>query len=117
MIEDDAALREFYRSTLRAHGYAVVAVEDGIDALRQIEHSLPDLVVLDLALPRLNGRDVYRELKARHDTGLIPILVVSGEDTSDLDPTDFACLIRKPVSVDALLDAVRDCLRRRSAAG
>src|SRR6185436_1797482 len=90
VVEDDATLRELYRSTLRSAGYAVVAVEDGIDALRRVERGRPDAVVLDLGLPRLNGRDVKRELKSRPDTEHIPVVVVSGNDTSDLDPQDFA---------------------------
>lgn len=62
--ENDASLRELYRSALRAAGYAVVAVEDGIDALRRVERARPEAVVLDLDLPRLSGRDVQKELKA-----------------------------------------------------
>jgi DNA-binding response OmpR family regulator len=53
IVEDDHALREMYRAALIMSGYAVVAVEDGIDALRHVEQALPNLIVLDLALPRL----------------------------------------------------------------
>jgi DNA-binding response OmpR family regulator len=70
-------------------------------------------VVLDLGLPRLNGRDVKRELNSRPDTQHIPVVVVSGNDTSDLDPHDFACVLRKPINSDDLLVAVQNCLRRR----
>lgn len=105
-------LRELYRSTLKAAGYAVVAVGDGVDALRRVEDERPDAVVLDLGLPRLNGRDVQRELKSAPDTKHIPIVVVSGSDTSDLDPDDFACVLNKPISADALIVAVENCLRR-----
>ena len=112
VVEDDPALRELYRSTLRSVGYAVVAVEDGVDALRRIEHNPPDAVVLDLSLPRLNGRDVYHELKSGPETRHIPIVVVSGMDTSDLNPKDFACVLNKPIDADALIVAVKKCLRR-----
>ena len=112
VVEDDPSLRELYRSTLRSAGYAVVAVEDGIDALRRVERHPPDAVVLDLDLPRLNGRDVHRELKAVPDTQHIPIVVVSGMDTSDLDPRDFACVLNKPIDSDTLVVAVQNCLRR-----
>ena len=112
VVEDDPSLRELYRLTLRNAGYAVVAVEDGIDALRRIEHDPPDAVVLDLSLPRLNGRDVYHELKAGPETQHIPVVVVSGMDTSDLNPKDFACVLKKPIDADALILAVKKCLRR-----
>jgi CheY-like chemotaxis protein len=110
VVEDDAPLRELYRSALRAAGYAVVAVEDGIDALRRVERGCPEAVILDLGLPRLSGRDVQRELKSSPDTQHIPIVVVSGTDTSDLDPDDFACVLSKPISADALILAVQNCL-------
>ena len=66
--------------------------------------------MLDLGLPRLNGRDVQRELKAGPETRSIPIVVVSGSDTSDLDPGDVACVMRKPIDAEALLSAIEKCL-------
>ena len=114
MVEDDAGLRELYRSALRGAGYAVIAVEDGLDALRRVEQDRPDAVVLDLALPRLDGRDVHRELKAGRGTRDIPIVVVSGTDATDLDPAEFACVLQKPVGAGALISAVRGCFGRTS---
>jgi CheY-like chemotaxis protein len=111
VVEDDASLRDVYRSALRAAGYTVVAVEDGIDALRLVESGRPEAVVLDLGLPRLGGRDVQKELRADPSTRNIPIVVVSGSDTSDLHPDDFACVLPKPISADALIAAVGNCLR------
>jgi DNA-binding response OmpR family regulator len=112
VVEDDPQLRNMYRMALRAAGYAVVAVEDGADALRQIEQALPALVVLDLGLPRLDGRDVHSELKARSDTRNIPVVVVTGADIDGLDTRDFACILRKPCDADRLVVAVEQCLRR-----
>jgi len=113
VVEDDPALREFYRSTLRAAGYAVVGVEDGLDALRLIEGEKPRAVVLDLALPRLNGREVSKELKANAATEHIPLVIVSGTDTSDLDPNQFASVLKKPIDPDDLVDAVQKCVTTR----
>jgi DNA-binding response OmpR family regulator len=111
-VEDDPQLRDLYRTALRAAGYAVVAVEDGADALRQIEQVVPALVVLDLGLPRLHGRDVHSELKARPATRDVPIVVVTGGDVSDADAKQFACVLRKPCDADRLVEAVEQCLRR-----
>jgi len=114
IVEDDPQLRELYRNALRTAGYVVAAVEDGADALRQIEHSMPALVILDLALPRVDGRDVHRELKARPDTRDIPVIVVSGTDMTDVDAKDFAYVCRKPCDPDRLVQAVDQCMRRAS---
>lgn len=111
VVEDDAALRNLYRASLQLEGYAVIAVEDGLDALRYIDTTAPSAIVLDLDLPRLGGRDVQRELTAGMDTNGIPIIIVTGGDTSDLNPKDFACILRKPLHPEKLVDAVRRCLR------
>jgi two-component system phosphate regulon response regulator PhoB len=116
IVEDDPQLRELYRNALRTAGYVVSAVEDGADALRQIEHSMPALVVLDLALPRVDGRDVNRELKSRSDTRDIPVVVVSGSDIGPDDAKEFACVCRKPCDPDRLVQAVDQCLRRANGA-
>ena len=111
VVEDDAGLRNLYRSALAAAGYLVLAVEDGVDALRRLDSVSPDAVVLDLLLPRLGGRDVHREMKSRPDTRDIPVVVVSGTEMGDLDPAEFACVLRKPIDVDAVVVAVDRSLR------
>jgi two-component system, OmpR family, response regulator MprA len=112
VVEDDPDLRAFYRQVLGINGYDVGAVEDGIDALRRIETNPPDLVILDLELPRLGGRDVQQELAAHAATRNIPIVVVSGSEIRSLDPAAFFCILRKPVTADNLLAVVDDCFRR-----
>ena len=116
VVEDDAALRELYRTALVSAGYSVVAVEDGIDALRRVEREAPQAVVLDMALPRLGGRDVQRELKARPDTSSIPIVVVSGTDVSDLKESEYASVLKKPIHPEAVVYAVDKCVKRASRA-
>src|SRR5688572_6839827 len=112
VVEDDASLRDLYRSALGAAGFPVVAVEDGLQALQRIEATIPSAVVLDLDVPRVGGRDVYRELKASPTTEHIPIIVVTGKDASDLNADQFACIFRKPIGADELIVAIRRCLRK-----
>lgn len=108
IVEDDADLRGMLRTALIAAGHRVVAVGDGLAALRWVEHETPSAVVLDMALPQLGGRDVHRELRSRPDTRDVPVVVVSGTDTSDLNPAEFFCLLRKPVPPDVVVQAVND---------
>jgi DNA-binding response OmpR family regulator len=113
IVEDDANLRSLYRAALTRAGYAVVAVEDGVDALRHIERGVvPDVLLLDLELPRLAGRDLHRELQSHSETRGIPVIVVSGTDTGNLDHAAFACVLKKPVDVDDVISAVEKCLRK-----
>jgi DNA-binding response OmpR family regulator len=109
VVEDDPDLRALYRTTLRSAGYAVFAVDDGIDALEYVEQTVPSAVVLDLGLPRLDGRDVQRELAAQRHTQRIPIIVVTGQ-TENINEDDFACVLHKPIDPDALVSAVHNCL-------
>ena len=115
IVEDDAVLRSLYRTTLQLEGFIVITAEDGVHALHHLELHKPAVVVLDLNLPRLNGRDVGRELKGRADTCHIPIVIVTGEDASDLNPADFACILRKPLDPGDIVSAVRRCLSRAPA--
>ena len=111
VVEDDPHLRTFYRQVLVINGYTVVAVEDGLDALRYIDTDAPDLVILDIELPRLSGRDVQQELAAHAATRNIPIVVVTGSDTAALDRRAFFCILSKPVTEDRLVAVVENCMK------
>lgn len=103
-----------YRRLLTTAGYTVAAVSDGWDALQYLERQLPDAVVLDLALPRVQGLDVYRELRANPQTHAVSVVVVTGSDISPFEAADFRHFLRKPVNPEALVAAVGNALRRVS---
>ena len=113
VVEDDPQLRAIYRNALAAAGYAVISAGDGVDALRHIDQSVPHAIVLDLGLPRLHGEDVERELRSSPATKHVPLVVVTGHDLTPARAADFDCVLRKPVDVDALVDAVARCLKKR----
>lgn len=115
IVEDDAATRAMYRDALVHAGYHVVAVEDGLDALRRIEEHAPDAVVLDLVLPRVGGWDVYKEFRADPATSRLPVVIVTASDARDLEARDARYFLRKPVSVEALTAIVDQAIRRRLA--
>ena len=113
VVEDDADTRELFRLTLKAEGYHVIAVGDGLDALRVLETVQPSLIVLDLGLPRLSGRDVAREVSSRADLRHLPVVVVTGSDTSDFYGW-VSCILHKPLDPDALVQTVKRCLAKGS---
>jgi CheY-like chemotaxis protein len=118
VVEDDAPTREMYRTALKRNGYTVTAVDDGLAALHSIESQHPDVVVLDMALPRLGGRDVLRELRANPATRAIPIIIVTGTDVVDLNERAMAPVLTKPVDTETLIAAIEDARRRMvNAAG
>src|SRR5687768_636239 len=99
VVEDDEDLRRLFRTTLSLDGFDVVEAGDGMEALRWIDHSPPDLVILDLLLPRLSGMVVQQEIAAQAVTREIPIVVITGSTISQ-EELSVACFLRKPVAPD-----------------
>ena len=110
IVEDDVDARRMLRATLSVAGYRVLEAGDGLDALRLLDTNRPDLVVLDLGLPLIDGLVVRQELAAHVHTRDIPVVIVTGSTSAAEDDLGVACLLRKPVSPDALLTAVQSCM-------
>lgn len=110
IIEDDVPLRRLYRTALTLAGFDVREAGDGFAALQALEESRPDLVVLDLMLPILNGFAVYEDLKGQAGTRDIPVVIVSGIEGVEDYRLAADCVFRKPVAPDTLVEAVRRCL-------
>jgi DNA-binding response OmpR family regulator len=110
IVEDDPSLRQLYEKVLTLEGYAVIAAEDGVEALRHVETVAVDAVILDLVMPRLDGRSVKRGFDANAAMKNVPVILLTGNVNTDLDPHEFSCVLHKPISVEALVTAVRRCL-------
>jgi DNA-binding response OmpR family regulator len=110
IVEDDFALRRMWRLALNFAGFEILEAGDGVEALYLIEQHLPDLVVLDLGLPRLDGLSVLQEIAAHAFTRHIPIVVVTAS-TDDLAQVDVPCILRKPFTPEQLETAIRKCLQ------
>ncbi len=108
VVEDDADLRYLFRLSLTLAGFAVREACDGYQALVALEEYAPDVVVLDLGLPRVSGFTVLDEIKARDDSSAPAVVVVTGLD--GVRRRDVS-ILRKPVEAAALLNAVRSSLR------
>jgi CheY-like chemotaxis protein len=114
VVEDDSALRDLYQKVLALEGYAVIAAEDGLEALRCVETERVDAVILDLVMPRLDGRGVKRGFDANPSMRNVPVILVTGQVAPDIDRADFACVLHKPISVEELLVAIRNCLDKEA---
>ena len=80
VVEDDEAIADVLRRSLRAEGHEVRSAGDGAEALTAAEQFSPDLVVLDLGLPRLDGMEVCRRLRAESD---VPILILTARTETE----------------------------------
>lgn len=115
VADDDRQILGALRIILRARGYEVVLAKDGKDALEKTASERPDLVVLDLGMPQLNGLEVIQGIRGWSH---VPILVVSGRTNStekvlalDLGADDY---VTKPFAADELLARIRALVRRQS---
>ena len=109
IVEDDTEVRRMYGQALVMAGFVVREARGGFEALQKVDSDPPDIVVLDLSLPGLDGFTVQAELAAHAHTRSIPIVVVTGT-MGKLDDLDVACVLRKPITPDSLVLAVRKCL-------
>ncbi|MGF1496870.1 MAG: response regulator transcription factor [Elainellaceae cyanobacterium] len=79
VVEDSPTQREMITDLLKGSGLTVIVANDGVEALEQIQGHLPDLVVLDIVMPRMNGYEVCRRLKADPKTQDVPVVMCSSK--------------------------------------
>src|SRR2546428_12822032 len=79
VVEDEGDIRELIRYNLVQEGFAVEEAEDGAEALERVQRRAPDLLVLDLMLPRMSGLELCRRLRANPETARLPIIVVTAK--------------------------------------
>ncbi|MBW7865547.1 MAG: response regulator transcription factor [Candidatus Hydrogenedens sp.] len=117
VVEDDEDILELVSYNLKKEGYAVTRAMTGEEALKRVGEAVPDLVVLDLMLPEIDGLEVCRRLKRDMETTRVPVVMLTakGEESDivaglELGADDY---ITKPFSPRVLLARVRAALRRK----
>jgi len=120
LIEDNRPNREMISRRLVRHGYQVITAVDGLEGIEMVRTTQPDLVLLDMGLPGLDGWQVAERIRANPETGSLPVIaltahVIVGDreralasGCDDYEP--------KPVDFDRLLEKIRNLLERRGPA-
>ena len=114
IADDEPPIRRFLRTSLAAQGFRVVEAADGKSALDTAAHEKPDLVILDLGLPDMNGLDVIRALRAK---SAVPVIVLSvrGDEQGKVAALDLGAddYVTKPFGMEELIARIRTAMRHR----
>lgn len=115
VVDDEPPIRRFLRASLAVNGYDVIEAENGGKALDEMRRNAPDLLVLDLGLPDIDGLEIIRRLRGGGDA--TPVIVLSSRDDEagkvealDLGADDY---VTKPFGVDELLARIRTAMRHK----
>jgi DNA-binding response OmpR family regulator len=117
VVDDEIYIVHILEFTLTMEGYDVITAADGEEALRKIRDDRPDLVVLDIMMPKMDGYEVCRRLRQDEDAQTLPVILLSAkgrpidrETGLEVGADDY---IVKPFSPRRLLEKIRDLLQRQ----
>lgn len=110
-IEDDPDMIDLVSIILQKHGYRVAGFTESRDIMQRLETEKPELILLDLMMPHVDGLEVYRELKDNPDMGDVPVIIISAmkravEEIEREGKIKVAACLVKPFTIGELLDAV-----------
>ncbi len=113
IIDDDPAISRMLRLSLLGHGFTVRIAVHGQDGLERLDESEPDVIVLDLQMPVMDGRAFYRELRSRGFRTPVMILSAFGADKARAE-LGAESYLNKPFEPDELVDRVRSLVQKAS---
>ena len=114
IVEDDSDFRDIYMLFLRGESYQVLTASHGQEGLAVLEKETPDLIILDLIMPVMDGEEFYVHLREQAKWRSIPVIVASVNDKIPARITEIGGIagnLKKPFHVDALLGKVRECFK------
>jgi two-component system, OmpR family, response regulator len=117
VVDDEPGLRAVLRAVLNDEGYAVLEAPHGPSMLDLLDRERADLVLLDVMVPGGDGREAYRELRARADLPHMPVVMMSATVRPDGLDRSIAAFLRKPFDLDHLLALVANLIGPAHAGG
>ena len=114
IAEDERDIRDLISFTLRFAGYDVIAVNDGLEAVELVPQEVPDLILMDVRMPRMTGYEACKRIKANEETAHIPVVFLSakGQDTEVKEGLEAGAVeyLLKPFAPNELIDRVKALL-------
>jgi DNA-binding response OmpR family regulator len=106
VVEDDADIRQVISEALDDEGYQVTGATDGVSALRLVAEQPPDIAIVDLMMPQLDGLGFLAECRADPRCASMRVIVISAATSARLDGLQVEAVITKPFDLNALVDTV-----------
>ena len=112
IVDDDPGLRGFVRASLELEGYTVREAGSAEEGLAALEEESPDLILLDVMMPKVDGWEMLRRVQERHGVGAIPVLMFSGkvDEASDVTARGASGFIGKPFDPQQLIESAKHML-------
>ena len=114
IVDDDAGLRRYVRASLEAEGYAVREAGSAEEGLTALEEEPPDLILLDVMMPEVDGWEMLRRVQERHGVGAIPVIMFSGrvEDGAAEEAVSRGAqaFVGKPFDPESLVESTKQML-------
>lgn len=108
LVEDDTSIRELLTEILEDEGYSVVSGANGSEGLKSLEKTIPDLIIMDIMMPVMDGYAFRKEILKNNKFNQIPVLVMSAQSQvlEKLETHDLKNFINKPIELSHLLETV-----------
>lgn len=114
VVDDDPVIQRLLQVNFEMEDYVVVTADDGAEGLEAAQRELPDVILLDVMMPRMDGMEVARRLRADDSTAAIPIVLLTAKaqsaDIADGKETGADAYVTKPFDPIELLDTVKDLI-------
>ncbi len=118
LVDDDMTLHEMYAERLRAEGYSIVSAYDGEEAIEKVYKDMPDVILLDIMMPKINGIDVMKKIREDEKTANIPVILLTAlvqeinKIKNMMKPYD-QYLIKSEIMPAQVIDAIEKSLSLR----
>lgn len=116
VIDDEPCIVSALRERLELYGYGVISANDGLEGLKKAEAELPDIIILDIIMPKMHGFEVCKKLKEKPKTRKIPVILITGaglEEIARNEPeVQAAACIAKPYEAQKLSETIHDIVEK-----
>ena len=115
IVDDDMTLRELYEERVKAEGYTIISATDGEEAVDKTLKEKPDLILLDIMMPKINGIDVMKMLREKDESKHIPIIVLTAlvqeiDKIKDMMKPGDAYLVKSEIMPKDVVDKIKSSL-------